>query len=305
MIARHPTAGLPRGSALAGIGLTLAAMAILPVMDGLAKHLGEHLTIAQIVWGRMVFSALLLAPPVVARHGPGALLPPRVGLHLVRTLLMMASTGLFFAALLTLPVADALALFFVYPLAVTALSPLLLGESVGIRRWSAVVVGFAGMLIIVRPGFQAIGFGTLLALAAGIIFAVSMLMTRQVAGSARPLVTAAFTAVAGSLVMSLIVPFGWVVPGAGEWLLLAAIGVISAAGHYLLVKAYEHGEAGLLAPLAYSEMITAVLVGYVGFGDLPDRWTFLGVAVLIAAAIYIAWREWTLGRATPRRDAPA
>jgi drug/metabolite transporter (DMT)-like permease len=105
--------------------------------------------------------------------------------------------------------------------------------------------------------------------------------------------------------MSPLVPFGWVEPSAAEWLLLVAIGAISAAGYYLLVKAYEHAEAGLLAPLAYSEMIMAVVVGYVGFGDLPDRWTVVGVAVLIAAAIYIAWREWTLGRATPRRDAPA
>jgi drug/metabolite transporter (DMT)-like permease len=305
MTARFPASGLPQGSAIVGIGLTLAAMAILPVMDGLAKHLGAHLTVAQIVWGRMVFSALLLAPAVVMRHGMGALLPRRTGFHLVRTGLLLASNGLFIGALVTLPVADALALFFVYPLAVTALSPLLLGETVGVRRWSAVAVGFAGMLIIVRPGFQALNLGTLMALASGVTFALSMLMTRQVAGSAPPLVTAAFTAIAGAILMSPLVPLGWVAPAASEWLLLAAVGAISAAGHYLLVKAYEHGEAGLLAPLAYSEMIMAVVVGYVGFGDLPDRWTVVGVAVLIAAAIYIAWREWTLGRATPRRDAPA
>lgn len=275
-----------------GIALMLGAMAVLPFLDVVAKTLGQQgMPILQIVWARMAFGALLTLPFTLRHGGAKAIRPDRPAYHTLRAALLIAATFLFFSALKYLPIADALAIFFVQPLILTAISPFVLGEKVGPRRWAAVAVGFAGTLIIIRPGFTDLNPGTLLALGAGACLAVYFAMTRRISGSAPAMVTTFHTSLMGTLLIALPVLLLWESPTPAQWALLFLIGLIATTGHYLIVRAYDHAEASLLAPLAYTEMIMATAAGWWFFGDFPDGWTFLGTAILIACATYISVRE--------------
>jgi len=277
---------------LAGVGLMLGAMAVLPFLDVVAKTLGEQgVPVLQIVWARMAMGAVMTAPLALRAAGPRGLWPERAGIHGLRAALLILATFLFFAALKFLPIADALAVFFVQPLVVTALSPLILGEHVGPRRWAAVAVGFIGTLIIIRPGMQAFNPGTLLALGAGCALALYFLLTRRIAGRDAAMVTTFRTSLLGALIVTALVWLVWQRPTPGQWGLFLALGAISTLGHGLIVMAYDRAEASLLAPLAYTEMVMAVIAGWWFFGDFPDLWTFVGVGVLIGCALYISSRE--------------
>ena len=277
---------------LLGIALMLCAMTVLPFLDVLAKTLGNQgLPILQIVWARMVFGALMTLPFAIRISGPQALVPRRPMMHALRAAFLIAATFFFFYALKFLAIADALAIFFVQPLLVTALSPLVLGEQVGRRRWVAVAIGFIGTLVIIRPGFQAFNFGMGLALAAGAALALYMLLTRRISGQDHALVTTFQTSLIGAGITSALVLLVWQAPTAEQWLLLLGVGFVATCGHYLIVRAYDYGEASMLAPLAYTEMIMATVVGWLFFGDFPDVWTFVGVGILIGCAIYISVRE--------------
>jgi drug/metabolite transporter (DMT)-like permease len=298
-----PIADEASARASTGISLMLFAMAILPVMDAIGKHLGQFLPVLLIVWGRLVFATLFTLPAVLIRHGvAGAITPQRPLMQLARSMLMVLSTMSFFTGLRYLPIADTLAIFFIMPLVVTALAPLVLGEHVGVRRWSAVVVGFIGTLIIIRPGFHGVNVGTLWALTAGVSMAIFMLLTRKIAGSIDPLINNFQTTLIGAILVSLAMPWLWQSPGLDNWGLLAAVGAVAAIGHYAMVRAYDFASAPTLAPLAYTEMISATVIGYLVFGDFPDLWTILGVAILIGSAIYISYRESRLGRPRQARE---
>lgn len=274
-----------------GVALMLAAMMVVPLMDGIAKHLSATFSVAQVTWARYFFHLVILLPVVLWRHGAAALLLRRPVLQIARGGFLLGSTLLFFGAIAVMPIADAIALVFVAPLIVTALSPLVLGERVGIRRWLAVIVGFLGVLVIVRPGMSAFHWGMLLALGAGSIYAFYSLATRRLSGSAPPLVTLTYTALLGAVVMSAVVPFFWKTPTTTEFAWMVLMGAVAAAGHFLIIKSFEYAEASLLAPLGYSEIISATAVGYLAFGDFPDEWTWAGVAVIIASGIYVSLRE--------------
>jgi drug/metabolite transporter (DMT)-like permease len=277
---------------LLGIGLMLAAMAILPFLDVVAKHLGQQgVPILQIVWARLFFGTLVTLPFAANLAGARGLIPNLPAMHAARAILLISATGFFFWGLKYLSIADTLAIFFVQPLIVTMLSPLVLGEHVGLRRWMAVIVGFIGTLIIIRPGLQEFNPGVVHALLAGLSLAIYMLLTRKISGSAPAMVTTFYTSLIGAIIMSVIVIFVWKTPTPAEWGLFVLLALIANGGHYLIVKAYDHGEASLLAPLAYTEMIMATVAGWYFFGDFPDQWTFVGVAILIACAIYISIRE--------------
>ena len=274
-----------------GILLILLAMIIIPIMDGLAKVLTVDYPIAEVVWGRYFFHLLYLLPVVIFRYGPSALLPRHMGLQIIRGGLLLSSTIFFFAAIAEMPLADSLALVFIYPVIVTALSSVLLGEKVGIRRWVAVSVGFLGALVIIRPGFNNIDTGTIYAIAAGAFYAFYVIATRKLSGSAPPLVTLTFTALLGAVIMSAWVPFEWVAPNNFDWALMAVMGACAALGHFLLIKALDHAPASVLAPFGYSEIIMATIIGFVVFGDFPDKITWLGVGVIILSGVYISMRE--------------
>lgn len=292
-----PHSKLPTQHRMQAILLLLGAMAILPLMDAIAKHLSDEMSLWQITWARFTFHVLWLAPAFLARHRLRELMPARAGLQLLRGLCLTASTFLFFGGVAYMPIADTLALSFVSPLTVTLLSPFLLGEKVGIRRLSAVGVGLLGALVIIRPGLGVFQPAALFGISTGLVYAFYVIITRRLAGTAPALVTLAYTALLGLIGTSLIVPFFWVAPSLEQWGFMIALGAIAALGHYLVILAYERGEASMLSPFSYAEMIGAVTVGYLFFGDFPDHWTWVGIAILIGSGVYISIRE---HRVSPR-----
>lgn len=291
-----PSAGAARRP-LVGVFLMLGAMAVLPGIDVIAKQLGrEGLPILQIVWARLALGAVLALPMAWRTAGRSALWPDRPGYHALRAAFLAAATFSFFYSLRFLPIASALSIFFVQPLIVTILSALILRERVGPRRWGAVAAGFVGTLIIIRPGAVEMNPGSLLALAAGALLACYFVLTRAIAGRAPAVVTTFQTNLIGGALLTLAVPFVWHDPSAAQWGKLVALAAIATFGHLMIVRAYDHAEASLLAPLAYTEMITSVAMGWMFFRDFPDAWTFAGVAILIACALYISMRERAAGK---------
>ncbi|MBL8672273.1 MAG: DMT family transporter [Alphaproteobacteria bacterium] len=293
--------GLGPQRPLLAIGLTLVALAILPLMDAFAKLLSAEYSVVQIVLARYAFQTLVLLPPALALHGARALLPGKPGLQVLRGLLMAGSTSLFVAAIAVAPLVDSMALFFVSPLFLTMLSIPLLGERVGWRRWSAVIVGFAGVLVVLRPGFAAIGPGALYAIAAGLGFAFYVVVTRKLVGHVAALPTQLASGVVGLAVMAVLLLLGalgaaWKTPDLQALALMAGIGAISGAGHLLFIYASERAPASLLAPYQYAEIIMMTVFGYLFFGEFPDAWTIVGIVIICAAGTYIAMRERRLAR---------
>ena len=280
---------------LTGIAIIVLGFMIIPAMDALGKWLSTDYSVWQISWARFFFHFLFLAPFVLWRYRLSAILLPKQGLQVLRGGFLMGATICFFGALAILPLADTLALSFVSPLLVTLLSPWLLGETVGWRRRAAVAVGFLGVVIIVRPGFQEVGLGALLALASGCSFAFYVIATKKLAGTAPPMVTLAYTSVVGCLVLSGIMlgggPAVWRTPDLEGLVLMAGVGLVAVVGHFLVIRAYDHAEASLLSPFNYSEMIAAAALGYFVFNEFPDAWTWLGIAIIVASGVYIALRE--------------
>lgn len=277
---------------LLGITLMVAAMLVFPFLDVVAKFLGnDGVPVVEIVWARLTFGLLITAPILYAREGLQSFVPRDVNLNMWRAGFIMVSTICFFGALRFQGVAETLAIYFVQPLLITALAPFMLGEKVGLRRWLAVAVGFIGVLIIIRPGLLSFNWGVALSLLAGLGSAISLLLTRKLAGGSSAMANTFYTNLFGTIFATMCVVFVWQTPTMDQlqmFILLAAIGTL---GNYLTVKAMEHAEASLIAPLGYTEMINAVLLGWYFFGDFPDHWTFVGVAILIACAIYISFRE--------------
>lgn len=270
----------------------ICAMFIMPLLDVVAKFLGQQgVPIIQIVWARLVFGMLMTAPAVAHGEGIKALVPTQLPLHLARAVLVVMSTMMFFWALKFQGVAETLSIFFVQPLVITIFSPLILGERVGVRRWLAVAVGFLGTLIIIRPGFQDINPGMVLSLGAGVCSGLYMTLSRKLAGTSSAMANTFYTSGIGAIISSVIVMFFWATPSLKQWGMFALLSFLATSGNFIILRAYAHAEASLLAPFGYTEMIMAVAAGWYFFNDFPDAWTFLGVAVLIACAIYISLRE--------------
>ena len=276
---------------LFGIGLMVVAMLALPIMDAAAKYMSARIPTLQLVWARFFFHTLLLIPIALWHHPVRELFPHRAGLQTVRALMILCATALFFKAVALLPLADTLAVFFIYPFIITAFAPWVLRDRVGVWRWTATIIGFIGALVIIQPGFATLTQGVLFAIGAGFSYSFYALSTRKLAGIDPPIVTLFFTGLIGLVVTSVLLPFAWVAPQTGDWMLMAVMGVVSAAGHYCVILASESAPTPLLAPLAYVEIISATLLGYFIFADLPDRMTWIGIAIIVASGIVIAWRE--------------
>jgi drug/metabolite transporter (DMT)-like permease len=287
----HTVLAKPEPRALVGVGLMVAAMLILPIMDAAAKFMSPRIPIVELVWARFFFHTLLLAPIVLRRYRVQALWPQRPALQTVRALTIVAATACFFNAVSDMPLADALAVFFIYPFIVTALSPWVLGDHIGVWRWSATALGFIGALVIIRPGFATLSVGVLYAIATGLCYSFYALSTRKLAGSDPPLVTLFFTGLVGLLIATAPLPQIWVWPMPWEWSLMAMIGLVSAIGHACVITASERAPAPLLAPLGYIEIVSATILGLVVFSDLPDAATWAGMAIIVASGLVIAWRE--------------
>lgn len=271
---------------LVGIAWMVAGMIIVPLMDGIVKYLVQYYPALEVVWARYFFHFVFLFPLVLWRMGWRAFAVGNPKLQLLRSGLMVISTTFFANAVARLPFADTIALTFIAPLVVTMLSPWLLGERVSLGRWLAVITGFVGALVVIRPGFADFNWGYVLALCCGTCYALYLVATRKLAGAAAPIVTLAFTASLGALVMSALMPFVGVMPTLPHLGLMMLAGLISAGGHFLLIKAFDHAPASLLSPLVYLQIATATVFGYLVFGQLPDAVTWIGIAVIVGSGVY-------------------
>lgn len=293
-------AGAPDASVMRGIMLMSGAMLLVPMMDICAKYLSSSLPPLQIAFGRFAFQMLFALLTAAVGPGLASLRAPRLWPHLLRGFFLAGASALFFTALKTMPVADAIAIFFVEPMILTILSALFLRETVGIRRWAAVLVGLVGAMIIIRPGFATFGATALLPLGTAFLFALYLVVTRRLSGEGSMLCVQFTAGLGGCLLLGPLLVFGGlagfddfvpVAPKVPGLALLAIIGAISFFAHGLIVKAFAAAPASVLAPFNYLEIVSATLFGYLVFGDFPDGVTWIGIALIVGSGIYIAHRE--------------
>jgi drug/metabolite transporter (DMT)-like permease len=284
------------GAASRGIALFLATIFIFASLDTLPKYMTRDFHVVQIAWGRYVFSSVFLLV-LVPRYGlVRPLRSARPWFQIMRAMLLAAVSLMFFTAVSYMPLVNVTAIGFAAPLILTALGHFVLGERVGLRRWLAILVGFTGVLVIIRPGVDVVHWAAIMALAMAASNAVYQLATRMLAGVDSPQTTIFFTNIAGSIGFSFVVPFFWTSPGLFGWLSLATLGFMGGLGHYLLIQAFGHAPVSILAPYAYTAILWVTISGYLVFGQLPDLWTIVGAAIIIASGIYVFYREAYLRR---------
>ena len=278
------------GATRRGIAYALLAWLLFACMDAGSKLLAEEYSIVQILWVRFL-SLLAVSGSLTLRQGSGGLITRRFWLQSLRSLMLMIEIGLFIWTITVLPLADAHAILAIAPLLVTALSVPLLGEKVGIRRWTAVGVASLGMLIIVRPGFGVMHPMALVALLCACMWSLYQVLTRVVSRTDPPLTTLFYTALIGAIALTAIGPFYWHTPDGQGWALFVLVAVLGASGHYLLIKALQLAPASVLQPFAYTVLVWATLVGFTVFGNLPDLFTVAGALVIVASGLYAFARE--------------
>jgi drug/metabolite transporter (DMT)-like permease len=214
-----------------------------------------------------------------------------VSLNAARAVFIVATTFLFFSAMKFQGVAETLSIYFIQPIVITALAPFVLKEKVDLRRWLAVIIGFLGVLVIIRPGLVAFNPGTLLAFGSGCASAFVLLIGRKLAGGSSALANTFYTSMCGGLICTIVMLWQWQWPTPVQWAMMFSLSAIGTMANYLVIKGFEYCEASLLAPFGYAEMINAITAGWFFFGDFPDFFTFVGVAILIACAIWISNHE--------------
>ena len=276
--------------------LNVSAWMILPVMDAFAKHLSLFMHVFQITWARYFFTVVFTLSLMLVFYRNTLVWSKRPKLQLIRGIILAFTTLCFFYSISIISLPKALTLAFVAPITCTALSPIFLSEKVGIRRWSAVLVGFLGCLIVIRPGFIEVNLATLAALACGICYGVYLIITRKLSTSDNPLLTLLFTGVVGLVITSLFIPSVWINPTLNQWILMSIIGLIASVAHFLIILSLRYADASKLAPLGYTEIITNILISYYFFYELPDNWTYLGLFIIVLSGLYIAKREYILSR---------
>lgn len=276
---------------LAGIVLLTFAMLCFSSMDGVTKLLGETHHWTQVAFARYLFQLLFLMPLFIAA-GWGVWRSVEPWRQTARGVALLLSGVFFIIALGHLPIAEATAIGFVSPLMMTALAVPLLGEKVGWRRWGAVLVGFIGVLIVVRPGGgDGFGWPAIWPVLSAAAWAIGLVLTRKMRAGDSPATMLFYTAVVSLVLAALAAPFAWQPAPPGWWLIAALMGAFCALGQYLLIRAFQLAPASVLAPLNYTQMVWSPLIGLILFATWPDRWTWLGAAVIIASGIYIAHRE--------------
>jgi drug/metabolite transporter (DMT)-like permease len=293
-------AALIRSQRLQGIGLSIAAVTLFCFLDTLAKLSSQRVPTVEVVWFRYAMHFALAMVFLNPRRSRSAWRTRRPLAQIGRAMLLTMSTGLNFMALRYLQLVETVTIQFLAPLFIAVLSVIFLKETVGARRWVAIAVGFAGILVVTRPGVAEVHWAVLLSLASVVSGAGYFIMTRSLATTESPgsmlLVMAAFPTV-------LLLPWLYAVwvtpPDLFTWMTLAGTGVFGALGHYLLILAYRHVPASVLAPFSYTQIIGMVTLGYLVFGHVPSPWTFTGAAIIIASGLYLLAEE-RRGRATVR-----
>ena len=273
------------------ITFNLLAWVMLPIMDGFAKYLSSDLPVLQITWARYFFTVAFTLPIMFFFFRKNLVWTDKPKLQLIRGLILLTANVCFFYSISIISLAKALTLAFIAPLIVTAFSPIFLGEKVGFRRWSAVIIGFIGSMVVIRPGFVEINLASLAALGTGVMYGFYLIITRKLSSSDNPLLTLLLTGVIGAIIISFVMPFVWIKPTLNQWSMMAAIGIFACVGHLFIILSLKYADASKLAPFSYFEIVTNIIIGYYFFSDFPDKWTFLGLFIIILSGIFISRRE--------------
>ena len=271
--------------------LNLSAWIVLPFMDTIAKYLSSEISFFQITWARYFFTVFWTLPLMFFFFRKNLKWSENPKLQILRGITLLSANICFFYSISIISMAKALTLAFIAPLVTTALSTIILGESVGIKRWSAVIVGFIGSLVVIRPGLIEFNLATLAALGTGFFYGVYLIITRKLHTVDNPLLTLLITGVVGAIISSLFVPIIWVNLSQSQWLWLALMGIFACLGHLLLIYSLRYADASKLAPFGYFEIVTTIILGYYFFQDFPDIWTFTGLFIIISSGVYVFKRE--------------
>lgn len=278
----------------------LVTMVVMVGIDTVGKVLVQTYPVPQVIWARYAFNVIFLLC-FFHRRFFDHLRTARPSLQFVRSLLIFVTTVLYFGAIHYIPLADANAIMALSPVLVTALAVPLLSERVGLHRWIAVVTGFTGAVVIIRPGLDIMNTASLVILSAAICNALYQICTRRLSRSDPVLTTLVHTSTVGVVVTCAAVPFFWVPPDFLGWTLMVAMGLFGSLGHFLLIKAFSYAPAPALSPYSYSGLAWSALLGFAVFGDVPDLWTTAGAGVIVASGLYIIHRE----HVRRRTDAPS
>ena len=274
-----------------GIFYVLGSVLVFSAVNVLVKWTAADYPITQVLFFRNAFALLPAIALVAAQGGLRVLRTARPGAHLLRGLFGVAAMATLFLSFQMMPLADATAISFVQPLFLTALSVPFLGERVGIYRWSAVLVGFIGVLIMVQPGAGTLDPGGAVGLASALLMAGAFIMVRRLASTESSSAIVFYFAVISTAATALLLPFGWRTPTWADFGLLALLGLAGGTGQYLMTQAFRLAPAAVIAPFNYTAMIWAALFGYLIWGDLPTPALLAGGSIVMASGLYILYRE--------------
>ena len=274
-----------------GILYFLAAIGLIALVDTVCKFYTDELHAVMLVWGYFIAITFFVAGYFGIRRKFDLLYCNQPALQIARSGFLVASIASLFVSLTYLPIAEATAIGFTGPLFITALSVPLLGERVGWHRWLAVLIGLAGVLVIVRPGGAVWHWSAGMALLGAVCFALFQIVTRKLVTHDRHQTTLLYTSIGGVAWASLIVPFFWTTPTTGHMAMFLAVGAMGAAAHFSMLQDFARAEASLLAPFNYSKLIWVTMLGYLVFGDWPGLDTVIGSAIIVGAGLYVLYRE--------------
>jgi drug/metabolite transporter (DMT)-like permease len=288
-----PAAATPSQRILAGILFMCGAGLLFPIMSGFAKFLGESgYNSLQVSWARAFGHIVFMLAFFVPRFGLRMLRTRRPLIQLLRSSMLFGSNATNFFAITFIPLAKTASISLMAPLLVVPLARLILGERTTAGRMMALCVGFAGVLIVIRPGTELFHWASLFAVASAAGYAVYQVLTRRIAGIDPPETSTIYSSVVGGFGMFLVLPFVWRTPESlRDILYFCSLGVIGALGHYLVARALTNAPANIIAPFQYVQLIGSVAVGYFFFGDFPDFLTWVGAAIIAGSGLYIGWSQ--------------
>lgn len=288
-------------STLAGILLVILGVSLGAVNGAVFKALTPLLPEVVITFGRYVIYLAIMLPVALSRRGLAVFRPDQPVLQTARGLIQCIGTLAFVAAAAGMPVADAIALLYVYPFIVTALAPFFLSEKVPAIAWVGVAGGFVGVIIIMRPDFGGVDIHAVWGVLCGVCVAIQLILSRKLAQSAGVIATSTFGAIVGTIFLGLLAPFYWQEIGSTALWLLLILGVVTAVNQTILLAAFARAEASVLAPFGYFEIVAAVVVGYLWFGDFPDRVVWAGIGIIIVSGVMAARTRTTARSVIGRR----
>jgi len=259
--------------------------------DAMVRLTGGYYSPVLIIWFQLVCMSGIWLPILIYRHGWNRLIPRPLSWQIARGLSVVMGLGLFYWSVMRIPLADATAVSFISPLVVAALSPVVLGEKIGFHRWSAVVVGFIGAIILLRPGFAGDSLGYITAFGSGLCIGFFFTTNRKLAHAGAPIASIVYPAYLGSIIISPIIPFKWIAPRFEDTWLIIGFVMISCMAQSMVIAAFRFSQASLVAPFQYLQIVGATFFGYLYFSDFPDLITWMGISVIVGSGVYIAIRE--------------